>query len=402
MELNWFPGFSGEWEEKKLGEMSTFRRGSFPQPYGNPDWYDDLNGFPFVQVFDVGKNFLLKPRTKQKISQLATVKSVFVPKNTIILTIQGSIGRIAITQYDAYVDRTLLIFTDFDIPVDKVYFAHVVHLLFEVEKRSAPGGTIKTITKEVLSGFKFSIPLLSEQQKIASFLSSVDTKIEQLTNKKAKLEIYKKGMMQKLFNQEIRFKDDEGKEYPDWEEKKFEDVATFSKGKGISKLDISNDGGLECIRYGELYTTYGETISDVKSKTNIPADKLVMSVGNDVIIPASGETAIDIATASCVIRNGIALGGDLNIIRSKENGVFLSYYLNSVKKYDIARLAQGVSVMHLYSSQLKSLQLRIPSLPEQQNIADFLSSIDDKIEKVGEELENAKTFKKGLLQQMFV
>ena len=117
----------------------------------------------------------------------------------------------------------------------------------------------------------------------------------------------------------------------EWENKTLGKVATFSKGKGISKTDIDENGYLECIRYGELYTYYGETINNIKSKTNLNKDGLVLSEYNDVIIPASGETQTDIATASCVLKDGVALGGDLNIIKTKLNGVFLSYYLNSKK-----------------------------------------------------------------------
>ena len=100
--------------------------------------------------------------------------------------------------------------------------------------------------------------------------------------------------------------------------------------------------------------------------------------------------------------DGVALGGDLNIIRSSVNGVFLAYYLNSNKKIEIARLAQGISVVHLYAGQLKTLLLSVPTSEEQQKIADFLSSIDQKIDFVATELNHAQTFKKGLLQQMFV
>ncbi|MFT6814624.1 MAG: type I restriction enzyme S subunit, partial [Sphingobacteriales bacterium] len=145
----------------------------------------------------------------------------------------------------------------------------------------------------------------------------------------------------------------------EWKQYNFGEIAEFSKGKGISKSDIVDDGLSECIRYGELYTTYGETISEVKSRTNVDSGDLVFSSANDVIIPASGETQIDIATASCVLREGIALGGDLNIVKTKNNGVFLSYYLNSKKKLEIARLAQGISVVHLYSSQLSLLELNL-------------------------------------------
>ncbi|MEP6262473.1 MAG: restriction endonuclease subunit S [Gillisia sp.] len=252
------------------------------------------------------------------------------------------------------------------------------------------------------SKFKIFTPSLPEQQKIASFLSAVDKKIQQLTRKKELLESYKKGVMQQLFSQEIRFKDEVGNNFPEWEEKKLGELATFSKGKGISKDDILEDGLNPCIRYGQLYTTYKETIEHTISKTNVPKKKLVLSEAGDVIIPASGETQIDIATASCVLKEGIALGGDLNIIRGSFNGVFLAYYLNAHLKTDIARLSQGSSVIHLYATQLKNLKLEIPAIEEQQKIAEFLSAIDKKIEAVSQQIEKTHSFKKGLLQQMFI
>lgn len=187
-----------------------------------------------------------------------------------------------------------------------------------------------------------------------------------------------------------------------WVVKKLGDVATFSKGKGISKADIAEDGITECIRYGELYTFYGETINEIKSKTNIDVKDLVLSEANDVIIPASGETQIDIATASCVLKKGIALGGDLNIIKTKNNGVFLSYYLNSKRKYDIANLAQGISVVHLYSSQLATLNLNLPTLPEQQKIATFFTTIDKKLSGLKEKKNFLTEYKKGVMQQLFL
>ncbi|MBK5214956.1 MAG: restriction endonuclease subunit S [Flavobacteriaceae bacterium] len=195
----------------------------------------------------------------------------------------------------------------------------------------------------------------------------------------------------------LRFPGFEG----EWERKKLGDIAKFSKGKGISKAEIDSEGKLECVRYGELYTHYGETISDVKSKTNVPAENLVLSEANDVIIPASGETQLDIATASCVMRSGIALGGDLNIIRTDNNGVFLSYYLNYSKKQDIANLAQGISVVHLYASQLATLMLRLPLGDEQDKIADFISTIDTKLTHLKKKKTLLEQYKKGMMQKIF-
>ena len=195
----------------------------------------------------------------------------------------------------------------------------------------------------------------------------------------------------------LRFKEFTG----EWEEKRLGDIAKFSKGKLISKEDIA-EIGIECIRYGELYTTYKEVIDKTVSKTNLENSQLVFSEKNDIIIPSSGETAIDIAKASCVIRSGIALGGDLNILKTLKNGIFLSYYMNNKLKYQIASLAQGASVVHLYENHLKLLKLNIPeSLEEQEKIANFISSVDKKISLTEEKLELFKNYKKGIMQKIF-
>lgn len=265
-------------------------------------------------------------------------------------------------------------------------------------KITATGVSVLGISKSSLNEIRINLPSIPEQQKIATFLSKVDRKIEKLEEKRQFWSSYKRGTIQQIFNQELRFKDDNGDEYPDWEEKMLVNIAVFSKGKGISKNDVSKEG-VECIRYGELYTIYKERIYDVISKTGLEIDDLVLSKENDVIIPTSGETAVDIAKASCVMRSGVAIGGDTTIIKTSENGLFISYYLNNSWK-NIAKLAQGVSVVHLYSSHLKTLKLNIPSRPEQEKIVNFLSSIEKKLEQLNNELKINKEFKKGLLQQM--
>lgn len=252
---------------------------------------------------------------------------------------------------------------------------------------------------------KLPFPSRKEQQKIASFLSSLDDLIEVHSQKLELLKDHKRGLVQNLFPQEgeklPKYRFPEFKKDEIWAEKSLDEVATILKGKGISKADIVEDGNLPCIRYGELYTHYNETISTVKSYTNSNPEYLVLSKANDVIIPASGETQIDIATASCVLESGIALGGDLNIIRSKINGVFLSYYLNNAKKYDIAQMAQGIAVVHLYPNQLKTLQLQIPNPKEQQKIASCLSALDGIITVQLDKIEQLKQHKKGLIQGLF-
>lgn len=191
-------------------------------------------------------------------------------------------------------------------------------------------------------------------------------------------------------------------EYSDkWLECELQDIADLSKGAGISKDQLS-ESGESCILYGELYTKYkSEVISNVISKTDIENSNLVRSKANDVIIPSSGETAIDISTARCVPYDNILLGGDLNIIRLKEqDGCFFSYQLNGVRKLDIAQIAQGVSVVHLYGESLKRLKVRYPSRSEQEKISSLLSVIDERIETQNRIINELQSLIIGLEQTL--
>ena len=266
------------------------------------------------------------------------------------------------------------------------------------------GGTRTRLYYKSLSKWKTYLPTLPEQKKIAAFLSSVDAWIENLQQQKEKLEAYKKGVMQKIFSQEIRFKDHNGKPYPNWCTYKLGDIAKFLKGKGISKNDISKEGINECIRYGELYTDYSEVIENIISKTNVSAEDSVVSSVNDLLIPSSGEDSNDIAKVSCLTKAGILLGGDLNILRLKDgnSGPFFAYYLSSSKKSEISKMAQGNSVVHLYNSQLQTLNITIPSFTEQQKIARLFSKLNALINHRKAEIKKAETWKKGLMQQLFI
>ena len=165
------------WEQRKLSECAGFRRGSFPQPYGNKEWYDGEGAMPFVQVADVADDMKLVDDTKQKISKLAQPMSVYADKGSVLVTLQGSIGRVAITQYGAFVDRTVLIFDKYNQDIDKTFWAYIIKEKFIDEARKAPGGTIKTITKEALSDFDLMLPNYDEQKKLGAFLVSIDNLI---------------------------------------------------------------------------------------------------------------------------------------------------------------------------------------------------------------------------------
>ena len=188
----------------------------------------------------------------------------------------------------------------------------------------------------------------------------------------------------------------------EWKEEQLDNIATLSKGIGISKEQLSEDGE-PCILYGELYTKYkSEIIKQVESKTDINGSKLKRSKANDVIIPCSGETAVDIATARCVPFDNILFGGDLNVISLHQyDGAFMSYQLNGKRKYDIARVAQGVSIVHLYGEHLKAIKTYNPTLPEQQKIAKLLSLLDDRIDTQNKIIEDLKKLKSAIIEKVF-
>ena len=178
-------------------------------------------------------------------------------------------------------------------------------------------------------------------------------------------------------------------------------VCTFRKGYGISKENLSSDG-TPCILYGELYTTYKTAIAKrIKSKTSLDPTTLFHSKKNDVIIPCSGETAEDIATSVCIPYDDILLGGDLTVIRSDLDGAFLSNQINSVRKYDIARIAQGKSIVHLQADELKKIFIAYPTIEEQQKISGFIDKIDERIEVQNKIISKYETLIKGLCNILF-
>lgn len=254
------------------------------------------------------------------------------------------------------------------------------------------------------ASYSFSVPSLPEQRKIAGLLSTVDDVIAAQKTEVAAWEKRKKGVMQKLFSQEVRFKADDGSDFPDWKEKTLGNLGTFLKGAPLSKSDIT-DEGTPLILYGELYTTYAEVAYSIARRTDkkVP-DKFYSKVG-DVVIPTSGETPEEISTATCVMKDGVILAGDLYIYRPATNvdGRILSYLLNHQVNNAISRIAQGKSVVHVQSKELERIHVIFPSSPiEQRKIADCLASLDDVITKAKDELDAWCELKKGLLQQMFV
>ncbi|MFV0183873.1 restriction endonuclease subunit S [Empedobacter falsenii] len=404
-----FPAFKdeGNWSTYSISEISEFRRGSFPQPYGLPEWYDKINGFPFIQVFDVDENLKLKPFTKNKISLAAANQSVFIKAGTLIVTLQGSIGRVAITQYDAYIDRTLLIFDDYKIDIDKYFYAYIIKLIFEIEKEKAPGGIIKTITKEVLSKFIVKIPSNpSEQQKIAACLSSLDDVIAGHEEKLTALEEHKKGLMQNLFPQEgetkpkYRFPDFEND--GDWVEKKLGDIANRitlkNKNSQITQI-FTNSAEHGIVNQRDFFD------KDIANQSNIEGYYIV-EPGDFVYNPRVSS----FAPVGPIAKNNKNYAGAVSPLYTVFRFInpindFYVYYFktkhwfNAIRK--IANTGARFDRMSITASQFMEIEVLMTSIKEQQKIASVLSSVDELIVAQREKIEALKAHKKGLMQGLF-
>ena len=203
---------------------------------------------------------------------------------------------------------------------------------------------------------------------------------------------------EKLLEPKLRFKEfDDG-----YIKYKLSEVVDFYKGNILSKSDIIEGGKTPCILYGELYTKYSEITYKIFSFTNNSNSNLFYSKKNDILIPCSGETALDISTSTCVLLNNIAIGGDLNVLRpKKQNGKYLSYLLSHKKRIEIAKYAQGDSIVHLYADKIRNINVYLPSYIEQEKIANLLSLLDKKIELQKRKIDALKIYKRGLLYKIF-
>ena len=188
----------------------------------------------------------------------------------------------------------------------------------------------------------------------------------------------------------------------DWEQRKLGELVTFSKGSGYSKGDLLKEG-TPIILYGRLYTKYETVISNVDTFVE-PKGKSVFSKGGEVIVPGSGETAEDISIASVVEESGVLLGGDLNIITPPKeiNSAFLAISISNGKPHkDMAKMAQGKSVVHLHNSDLAKIDFPFPIYEEQCRISNQFAELDNLITLHQRKCEQLKELKKFMLQNMF-
>lgn len=368
-----------EW--MSLDEIAKFRRGSFPQPYGNSEWYDGANAMPFVQVVDVGDNLRLVQNTKKKISVLAQAKSVFVPEDTVIVTLQGSIGRVAITQYDCYVDRTLAIFEHFQVEIHKKYFAYQIKEKFKIEKETARGNIIKTITKEDFKKFLIPIPCpenpkksLEIQQKIVDILDRF-TEITNEITEKLKIELTARKQQYSFYRERLFNLNQKEVEW-----KSFSEVGELVRGNGLPKIDFT-ENGVPAIHYGQIYTYYKTFTTDTKSFVSLETAKKLKKVNTgDVILTNTSENLEDVGKALVYLGNDYAVtGGHATIFKPSKQirGMFLAYFTQTeIFSTQKRKYAKGTKVIDVSASDLAKIILPVPSIEEQNQIISILNKFE--------------------------
>ena len=392
-----FKEFDGAWSETLFQDLFIFKNGvnASKEQYGS--------GIKFINVLDIINN----PNgiTYDSIIGSVNISSKEIDKNLVkygdVLFQRSSETREEVGQSNVYLGKDPVVFGGFVIrgSAQKEYDPIFMNGLLKTDSlrdqitQLSGGSTRFNIGQDSLNKVSAYLPLKEEQTKIASFLSAVDEKISQLTQKHKLLSQYKQGMMQKLFSQQIRFKADDGSEFGEWEETNLISISEIIMGSSPKSEHYNeNSIGLPLLQGN----------ADIKNRKSVPrlhTSEITKTCNiNDILLSVRAPVGF-VATSEHIA----CIGRGLCAIRAKNEysqDFLYQWLLNHEKSW--VSLSQGSTFDSVNSEQIKKLCILIPCLEEQTKIANFLSAIDQKIDVVSEQLEQAKLWKKGLLQQMFV
>ncbi|MDJ1493678.1 restriction endonuclease subunit S [Cytophagaceae bacterium DM2B3-1] len=405
-----FPEFEGEWREKKLGEeVETSGYG----PRFNANDYSENGNVKTIRGTDISLDGeILYDQVPIASLDKDFIKNHILEDGDLVIITTADCGLTGVFRKQnvpfipsAYAVRLRLKKSSNPFLL-KYYFQ--TQLAKNQVNSFVRKGTIGNLPGSDILKFSLSLPSLPEQQKIASFLTAMDEKIQQLAKKKALLEQYKKGVMQQIFSQQIRFKDDNGNEYPEWEEKKLSELGTTYNGL-TNKSGEDFGSGKPYITYKQIFDNSRIDISRFEYVTITENERQSKVTYGDIFFTTSSETPNEVGYASVLLSkveelylNSFCFGfrpKSLDILYPK----FSQYLFRSqLFRNNIIKLAQGSTRYNMSKTEFIKLSISIPSFSEQQKIASFLSAIDTKIEAVGKQIEATQTYKKGLLQQMFV
>ncbi|SON51443.1 restriction endonuclease subunit S [Vibrio tapetis] len=407
-----FEGFEDEWEEKPLGDVLSLANGyAFKSEY----FCKDKTGYEVLTPGSVhigggfqygkGQNYKLEGKTPQKF--IFAAGDVFITMTDLTPTAQ-MLGLPAIVPDDGttYLHNQRL----GKLIQYKGDYGFLFYLLSTDTYRNqivatSSGTTVKHSSPDKVKSSKFFFPNKVEQTSLGYYFQNVDKQLKLHQDKFAKLQQLKKAMLGKMFPKagqtvpELRFAGFSEK----WEVEPLGTNASFNKGKGFTKGDL-NTFGVPIVLYGRLYTNYQTIITEVDTFVSSES-KGIMSKGREVIVPASGESAEDIARASAVLQPNVILGGDLNIIYP--NNKILPSFLALIITYsccqaELAKKAQGKSVVHVRNSDIKDLLVPMPTIKEQTKIAEYFQNLDRLINLQQQQIDKLKNLKQTYLAKMFV
>ena len=400
-----FAGFTEPWMKQKAYDIADYTKG---------------NGYSKSDLSDAGTPIILYGRLYTKyqfairdVDTFAWPKddSVFSQGNEVIVPASGETAE-DIARAAAVERSGILLGGDLNI-LRPYNFINPLFLALAISNgnpqkelsKKAQGKSVVHIHNSDIQEVLIAYPSRTEQDQIAAFFLNLDNLLTIHQHKHEKLVVLKKAMLEKMFPQndsnipEVRFA---GFTSP-WERRKVSELADFSKGRGYSKGDLK-EIGTPIILYGRLYTKYQFEIGEVDTFADIKPGS-VLSKGDEVIVPASGETAEDIAIAAAVVKPGILLGGDLNILHpfGFMNPSFVALSIsNGQPQKELARKAQGKSVVHVHNSDIQEVTICYPDREEQDKIVSTFSQLDNLITFHQRKHESLKRVKAALLQKMFV
>lgn len=395
----------GDWKFGELGDLNpTVTSGS----RGWAKYYSDL-GAAFLRITNLSRDSIY--------IDLSDLKLVRLPPNDteglrtqlkvgdLLISITADIGIIGYVDPSmptpAYINQHIALLRFDESKIDTKFLSYF--LASEKPQRGFRAGTDQGAKAGMnLSGvrkIRTILPPLPEQRAIAAALSDVDALLAKLDALIAKKRDLKQAAMQQLLTGQTRLPGFSG----EWAVTRLGEVADLLKGSGLSKNVMTASGSRKCILYGELFTTYGQVIHDVVGRTNSPDGRL--SIAGDVLVPGSTTTdGIDLATASALLEGGVALGGDINIIRCRDansfNPCFLANYLAHIKKGEIAERAQGTTIVHLYGRDLSDLSLDRPDIAEQTVIANVLADMDAELATLEIRRDKTRAIKQGMMHEL--
>ncbi|MBW8333683.1 MAG: restriction endonuclease subunit S [Prolixibacteraceae bacterium] len=397
-----FPEFTGEWELKQLGEEISFLSGyAFNSSY----MLNEPSKYQLIKMSNVYKNELRLDRNPTFWSTLHDKHMDFLLNSgDTVLTLTGTVGKedygysVMINESDKYLlNQRLVRLREKRNKTTNSFISYLIsheRFLFHFFANSKGGtGNQSNVSTEDLKSMQLLLPTLPEQTKIATFLTAVDERLNQLKQKKTLLEQYKKGVMQKIFDQEIRFKDDDGNEFPEWEEKELGDVSDVIMGQSPDSRSYNTEG------IGELLIQGNADLSDRKSNprnwTSEPTKKCKIG---DVILTVRAP----VGSVAKSVHNACIGRGVCSIRNNKKSNIgFLYQFLLSYEPKWV-RLEQGSTFTAVSGSDIRTILIELPCITEQTKIVNFLTAIDEKINGCNNLISKTEAYKKGLLQQMFV